>query len=464
MKKKDDKLSKTSLGKDDYKILEAPNEPFVKYRGLKFATKTDIIIYKNQNFVNDNLKWINVQAFKLYYDKKYYIQCLYIKNTNSINKREILLFSQNLGSNFSNVLPFLIDLSNYLKINIITYQYNNKDNEKMNYLDVNLVFNYLNKLDVIKNVILLGLSIGNKINMNIVLSKTNLYPKTKIKAIILISPTWVYNLANVKNLKNQTNLKNENDKFIRNVNSYEIPIFIIHGKKDNQVKYFLSITFSQQIKKKMEWFPKSGTHLETINTHRCKLLRKIKEFLNQNDLLKKNENDPYLLSKIKVNDMSDMTFEERDTAFFNNETNVDKKKQKKQDEEYYGYYNSNDITGKKNKNKINENNNDNDSGGIYTNVTAKIKNENDIIINQENQYDEDENDITLNNQTFKGNVTLLGNNMNENDITINENTIDYGNDMDNKMDVSFLPGDIIPSFVNKNDTTTKSLVNDVSFM
>ena len=95
MKKKD----KSSKGNDKFKILESPNEPLINYRGIKFSSKTDIIIYDNQNFVNDYMKWIKIQAFKLYYDKKYYIQCLYIKNSNAINKREILIFSQSFRTN-----------------------------------------------------------------------------------------------------------------------------------------------------------------------------------------------------------------------------------------------------------------------------------------------------------------------------------------------------------------------------
>ena len=203
MKKKD---NKTSLGLEEYKILVSPDEPLVKYRGLKFATKTDIIIYKNQSWVNANIKWINVQAFKLYYDKKYYVQCLYIKNTNAINKREILIFSQSFNTNFGTILPFLIDLSNYLRINIITYQYNIKDKEAMNYLDVNLLYNYLNKLDFVKSIILLGLSVGNKINMNIVLSKTNLYPNylQYLKLHYLLEPYHNYCLLHQQPLKSQS--------------------------------------------------------------------------------------------------------------------------------------------------------------------------------------------------------------------------------------------------------------------
>ena len=464
MKKKDKKDKKSIAGQVDYKILVAPNEPLINYRGIKFSTKTDIIIYKNQSFVNDNLKWINTQAFKLYYDKKYFIQCLYIKNSNAINRREVLIFSQNFTTNFASVLPFLIDLSNYLRINIITYQYNNKEKESMNYLDINLVYNYLNKLEYVRSIILLGLSVGNKINMNIVLSKANLYPKKKLKAMILISPTWVYNLANLKNLKNSTALKNENEKFFKNINLYDIPVFIIHGKKDSTVKYFLSMSFMQQIKKKLEWYPKNGTHIDIINAHRTKLLMKMKQFLLENDLLKKVENDPYYLAKIKLNDLSenDMTFEDRDNAFFNNaEMSYAKIKQmKKKDEEYYGYYNKTDILGKKKTSNNTQENNNDDDDGIYTLSEPKIKNENDISVNQTLQ-DLSFNGVTLNNQTFKNNdtsfnqgngldVTLSGNN-NEMDITINENTIDYGNETFSKMDVSFLPGDIVPSVGNKNN-------------
>ena len=452
MKKKN---NKSSFGSDLFEILTDPNEPLINYRGIKYSSKNDIIRYKNQHYVNNYMKWINVQAFKLYYDKKVYVQCLYIKNANAINKREILLFSQSFRTNFGTVLPFLIDLSNYLKINIITYQYNNKDKEIMNNLDINVVYNYLYKLEFVRSIILMGLSLGNKINMNIYLSKANLYPKAKIKAMILISPTWVYNLADIKNLKNSNKLKAENDKFLKNINLYNIPVFIIHGKKDTTVKYFLSMSYSQQIKKKSEWFPKNGTHLDIINAHRTKLLMRVKQFLIENDLLKKVENDPYLLNKIKLKEISenDINFEDRKTTTFNNPAN--KKLMQKTDEEYYGYYNSNDIMG--GKKSSTEKKPEEKEDGLYTVCQPKIKNENDITINQISQGK----NININNQSLD--VTLGGNN--ENDITINENTIDYGNDTLNRLDVSFLPGDIVPSVINRTNTTImKNNEEDVSFM
>ena len=63
MKKKN---NKSSFGSDLFEILTDPNEPLINYRGIKFSSKNDIIRYKNQHYVNNYMKWINVQAFKLY--------------------------------------------------------------------------------------------------------------------------------------------------------------------------------------------------------------------------------------------------------------------------------------------------------------------------------------------------------------------------------------------------------------
>jgi hypothetical protein len=311
--------------------------------------------------------------------------------------------------------------------------------------------------------------------MNIILSKTNLYPKTKIKAIILISPTWVYNLTDLKNLKNSNKIKADVDKFLKNVNLYNIPVFVIHGKKDNKVKYFLSLSFLQQFKKKCEWFPKNGSHLDIITNHRTKLLIKIKQFLNENDLLKPIENDPYLLSKTKIKEFNENEAhnDEMDSGYLDNtqppQFGLGNKKNNNEDD-YYGYYNDNDIIGKSNKNNevknkniiINDNiNNEND---IYTVCQPKIKNEDDQTFQNISV-----NDVTINNQTMKNNditlnqgdagvdVSLCGNNVN--DITINESVIDYDNM--NKMDVSFLPGDVIPRF---SKCSTNKNFDEVSFM
>ena len=169
------------LGKEEYTILKTPNDPLINYKGLKFSIQADLFSYKNQNYINDNMKWIEIQSFKIHYDKKYTVQCLYIKNINSINKNQVILYSQCFYTNFATSLPFLVDLSNYLRVNIITYEYNNKDKKDYNYLDVNILYNYLFKIEFINNIILMGLSIGNNINMNVALSKINYNLKYKLK-------------------------------------------------------------------------------------------------------------------------------------------------------------------------------------------------------------------------------------------------------------------------------------------
>ena len=426
---------KEYLGREEYTILQTPNDPLIKYKGLKFKTQADLFIYKNQNFVNDNMKWIEIQTFKLYYDKKY-IQCLYIKNINSVDKTSIILYSQCLQTNIATSLPFLIDLSNYLKINIITYEYNSKLVEQSNYFDANILYNYLYRVEFIKNIILLGLSLGNRINMNIMISKINTNIRSKIKAFIFISPTWIYKLASLKKIKNYNLIKGDVQVFLDEINRLKIPLFIIHGKLDSEVKYFLSLSFSQKINNKVEWFPKNGDHFNIINEHRRKLLIKIKEFLNNN----KNTNFD-ILNQINGEDINKTnTLEGRSTALFSYSTQNKNESEKKntghqndEDDDYYSHYNNNDImkikktdinnnkTQEDNNNTININSDDND---YYTICKIKIKDEDNITVNQNLKED----DVVTLNQNMKDGDDITVNQpiKNNDDVTINQNVKDSG--------------------------------------
>ena len=492
------------LGKEEYTILKTPNDPLINYKGLKFSIQADLFIYKNQNYINDNMKWIEIQSFKIHYDKKYTVQCLYIKNINSINKNQVILYSQCFYTNFATSLPFLVDLSNYLRVNIITYEYNNKDKKDYNYLDVNILYNYLFKIEFINSIILMGLSIGNNINMNVALSKINYNLKYKLKAFIFISPTWIYDLSNLKQLKNFSSIRGDVGEFLDAINNFKIPIFIIHGKQDLTVKYFLSMSFSQKINNKFEWFPKNGSHFDIINEHRKKFLIKMKEFFVKFNLLNNNEKTNFdAFSKINVEEIEkhNNISEERTTAFFNNE-NKNKKEDKESiggknnnininlnindDEDgYYGHYNNSDIMGKKSTKTVNtfnlDNNKDNNDKELYTVYKSKIKNFDNITINQESK---DYDDITINkdmkdsdiipknntvrnfenismNQDIKDyqNISLCDN-INYDNATINQSVIQYDeNDIVPRIStVSFIPGDIIPTFKNKNANQNQSFI------
>ena len=493
---------KEYLGKEEYTILNTPNDPLMTYKGLKFSTQADLFIYKNQNYVNDNMRWLEIQTFKLYYDKKYSLQCLYIKNSNSIDKSQIMIYSQCFYTNFASTLPFLVDLSSFLKINIITYEYNNKDKQEFNYLDINILYNYLHKIEFIKNIILTGLSIGNKINMSIMLSKMNINSKSKLKAFIFISPTWVYDLSHLKQIKNLSSIKGDVGEFIEAVNSLKIPIFIAHGKQDTTVKYFLSVPFLQKINNKFEWLPKNGTHYDIINEHRTKLLIKLKEFFLNNNLLNSEKTHFEAFSKINEEEITNNKgMAERTTAFFNRDisNNDDKKNIDEQNiinlkindvndegDDYYGHYNTNDIMGNK-KNSNNKNNNQNknykNNNGLYTVFKSKIKDSDNNTLNQTikddditiNQNVKEEEIFSLNkdfktfeevsmNQDVNYNNITIGNNMEYDNITINQNIIQYdelnttANNIPRVSTVSFIPGDIIPSFKNKNANPNQSFI------
>ena len=422
------------LGKEEYTILNSSTSPLIKYKNVKFAIKSDLFIYKNQHFVQDNMRWIEIQTFKLFYEKST-IQCLYIQNTNCKNKSEIILFSQCFYTNFASILPFLIDLSNFLRINIITYEYTNKKKQKIVYEDINYIYQYLFRIKFIKKIILLGLSVGNKVNMSILTNKQTSKMLKKIGGYIFLSPTWVYDHNLVHDLKNMYDIKDDVNDFIDRVNLLNIPIFVIHGMLDNVVRYFLSISFMQKINNKLEWYPKKASHFDIVDLYRTKILDKIKKFINDNILINSNEEN-YLLDNIDLENMPNV--EERETAAFfenNNDNNNNNLENKKtfldRNVTLCGNFNNNDrqsfaVNLNNNNNEINQN----------LNVMEEVKMKNDIIT----CYNSGE----------------IGDEINENNIDF-ENF--HGRDRDNSMisNVSFLPGDVIPNFKNK-DNHERSLI------
>ena len=309
---------------EGFKIIEIPNESIVDYKNSNFHTKKDNFIFKDKKYINNNMKWIKIESFKLIFMNNY-IQCLNIKNRNTKNENKLVLFSQSSYTNLGSTLPFLLELSNYLKINILTYEYsNNKDEKQMN-TDINILFCYLNKITSISEIILMGLSIGNIINMNIIISK--IHKKiNKIKSFIMISPTWKYNYVGevIKNKKGGINkLKRALNTFFTTVNEQKINMFLIHGKQDNYVKYFLTLSLSQRIEYLSEWYPKNGTHFDIIKDYRAKLLTKLKFYLNNNYSLtslqaQNNDNNKKqdIFNLINKNDEEhDKTLEEEDNSF-----------------------------------------------------------------------------------------------------------------------------------------------------
>ena len=61
-----------------------------------------------------------MKCFELIQPKEKYI-CISITNKNTKNPKKIIIFSNGEMSNMCGMLPILVDLSSYLKLNIITY-------------------------------------------------------------------------------------------------------------------------------------------------------------------------------------------------------------------------------------------------------------------------------------------------------------------------------------------------------
>ena len=273
----------------EYSIFETPNSPTISYKYSKFKTRSNLFISKDYKYIN-LYKWIDINSFKLYFEKNYSLQCLNIRNKNA-KKDQLILFSQSSLSNLGKILPTLIDLSSFLKINIITYEYNDSKNEKQVNYDVKVLFCFLNKLNYINNIILMGIDVGTIANLSII--SCNIFKTYKIKSIIIISPCWIFDLSNSKSIGKTNKMKQSMDKLFITLRDKGIRTFLIHGKNDNVVRYLISLSLAKRMYNVIEWYPKEGTHYNLINNTRNEFLILVKKFISgnveiQNKKLKRN--------------------------------------------------------------------------------------------------------------------------------------------------------------------------------
>jgi hypothetical protein len=262
----------------EYSIFDTPTSPIISYKYSKFKTRTNLFISKDQKYIT-LYKWININSFKLYFENNYTLQCLNIINKNA-EKKQIILFSQSSYSNLGKIIPTLIDLSSFLKINIITYEYNAPKNEKQVIYDAKVLFCFLNKLKYINEIILMGIDIGIIANFSII--SCNIFKTYKIKSIIIISPCWFFNLDDSKSIGKTNKMKQSMDKLFITLRDKNIKIFLIHGKNDNVVRYLISLSLAKRMYNVIEWYPNNGTHYNLINNTRNKFLFLVKNFISGN--------------------------------------------------------------------------------------------------------------------------------------------------------------------------------------
>ena len=213
-------------------------------------------------------------------------------NSTEKNKNKItLLFSQGTKTDLGKIYPRLIDMSNILNCNIISYDYSgfgfssgyfsletiNEDLEEV----LNFILNHLEiKLE---NIILYGKTIGS--SPSIFISSKDKY--CSIKGLILQSPYYFYNY----NGKDKDKIFiNNNMALIKNV---DCPVLLIHGKLDDIIPYEHIDFFSKNINEYVKWFPEKGNHNNIICDLRSKYYKIVKNFIERivDSRLKISNND-----------------------------------------------------------------------------------------------------------------------------------------------------------------------------
>lgn len=246
----------------------------------KYKTKETMFIH-SLNSLYARYHWIDVISFQLFKNDKM-INCLHIKNKSSIDSSSIMIYAQDEQSNLGKSLSFLMDLSSYFKISIITYEYSNISNTDQVKSNIDYLYTYLTKLITIKRIILFGFSIG----VYAVVSLIQTRELKKVSSIILLSPNWSFSPDFLRKNKKATHQLKKRQ--ITSLSSINKPIMVIHGKKDDYIKYMLSYQICHRISNLIEWYPENGKHWDIQFVYRSKLYKKIDKFFKTNSGVNKS--------------------------------------------------------------------------------------------------------------------------------------------------------------------------------
>ena len=257
----------------EYKISEYQNST------QKLLKGTNIIVtrkkLRNEYYSNaKDYPWIKTIAFSLISkDKKEYF-CVKINNKNSKDPNKIIVFSNGENSNFCGMIPILTDLSTYLRINILVYEYPELDDNLTLYEKEQemiqasfTVISYTYSLHKNKSIILMGYSTGVYLNLKIVqlLANKSKTFKSKLKHIINISPMWCFHPSFSKKIFHYRRYANFITNIVKTVNlKLKVSTFVAHGVKDDQIGYMISMKICSRINFVYEWYPKEGDHYNIV--------------------------------------------------------------------------------------------------------------------------------------------------------------------------------------------------------
>ena len=294
----------------DYKIEKIPNSIKKKLKGKDITFKQKKLINANYSY-SKFYPWIIICSYKLKSENEKKTFFIKIKNKNCKDKNEVIIFSNGENSNICGMIPFLVDLSSYLRINILAYEYpelddnlNLYDKEKEMLEATESIITYTYLLPKYQSIILMGYSTGVYLNFKVVellMNKSNTFSH-KLKHIINISPMWCFQPSFSKKIFHYRKYADFIANMIKIVNlKLKISTFVSHGVKDNQIGYMITMKICSRLNFVYEWYPKEGDHYNIIlkDTYRRKLLQRLKKFLSvENNIITGDELDNSILSRI----------------------------------------------------------------------------------------------------------------------------------------------------------------------
>ena len=390
--------------RDSYQIIKKDDSIKTNFENINLTYEENMIEYPNSEILSI-FHWLNIKYFTLTLQEKKTlktVQCVYIENKNTIFKNKIIIFNQGENTNISSIIPFLIDLSSFLKCNIITYEYIKQINKKLNINEEKdesvksekIVLAYINNLPNIREIDFICFSYGVYVNL-ITLKEINKNSIIKkINSIIIISPIWYKMIES--NKRNFMNTILNSDMFQNYIN-IKIPNLIIHGKEDKYFKYMLSMALAKRLESVSEWYPNHGNHFNIIEKikYKRKSMNKMKKIIYNSNISYGDETESITANFINVsknNNMDDNINFENGSDSNDNSTNNISNEKNDNIVNYQNYEQSFCI--KPNENNNNQNNNQT----FYINKNENNNNQNN---NQTFCINKNENNNNQNNdQTF----------------------------------------------------------------
>ena len=269
-----------------YKVLKiGKNDSKVEYEILKSNcyTKNNIPDWININLFSINLNQSKSNIIYIHLENQIQTKILLKEEGNaSSQKRKLILYSHENGTDLFRILPFLIDLSVQIKCDIISYDYIGFGRSNGKPTETNFLNSYQEIMDIIlnkfnyqmENVLLIGRGIG--VMHSIIIASRNNY--LKCKGLILISPS-------ISEKKIDINL----------MKRIICPTLLIISKDeeyDEDDEKNEVISFCREINNEKEWFPKDKNIYDRqslffkgdiLLKHRKKFISFIREYMKSND-------------------------------------------------------------------------------------------------------------------------------------------------------------------------------------